>query len=90
MKINPIGERVLLKSVKAESKTLSGIIIPETNQEKPVFAEVVAFSKEVENKELFEIGDKVLYTKYKGTTINDGDEEYIVINLEDILAIVEE
>lgn len=90
MKISPIGERVVLKSVKAESKTLSGIIIPETNQEKPVFAEVVALSNEVENKELFEIGDKVLYTKYKGTTITDGDEEYIVINLEDILAIVEE
>lgn len=90
MKISPIGERVVLKSVKAESKTLSGIIIPETNQEKPVFAEVVAFSNEVGNKELFEIGDKVLYTKYKGTTLTNGDDEYIVIDLDDILAIIEE
>lgn len=90
MNIKPIGERLVLKSVKKENKTTSGIIIPDSEQEKPEFAEIVALSKEVEDKSIVSIGDKVIYTKYKGTTLKDGDEEYIVIDMEDILAIVEE
>lgn len=89
MQIRPIGERLVLKSIKKEEKTLSGILMPDSAVEKPEYAEVVAISKEIENKNI-KISDKVVYTKYKGTSIKDGDDEYILIDFEDILGVVEE
>lgn len=90
MKIKPIGDRLVLKSLKKQEKTISGIIIPDSSKEIPVFAEVIEISKDIENINDIKIGDKVLYAKYKSTTIKDKDEEYIVINKDDILAIIEE
>lgn len=90
MKIKPIGQRIVLKTLKKEEKTVSGILILDSSKEKPVFAEVVEISKDIENMNDINIGDKVLYTKYKGTTIQNNDEEYIVIDKDDVLAIIEE
>ncbi|MDO4605118.1 MAG: co-chaperone GroES [Helcococcus sp.] len=89
MKIRPIGERLVLKAIKKEEKTSSGILMPDSAIEKPEYAEVVAIAKEIEDKNI-KINDKVVYTKYKGTSIKDGDEEYILIDFEDILGIIEE
>lgn len=89
MKIRPIGERLVLKAIKKEEKTSSGILMPDSAVEKPVYAEVVAISKEIEDKNI-KVNDKVVYTKYKGTSIKDGDEEYILIDLEDVLGVIEE
>lgn len=89
MKIRPIGERLVLKAIKKEEKTSSGILMPDSAVEKPVYAEVVAISKEIGDKNI-KVNDKVVYTKYKGTSIKDGDEEYILIDLEDILGVIEE
>lgn len=89
MKIRPIGERLVLKAIKKEEKTSSGILMPDSAVEKPVYAEVVAISKEIEDKNI-KVNDKVVYTKYKGTSIKDGDEEYILIDLENVLGVIEE
>lgn len=95
MMIRPLYNNVLLKKVEASNKTQSGIIITqkETNED---FAEVVAVSgcKEVKiDDKVYEMplkkGNKVMYKKYSGTEVKDGDEEYILIKAEDILAIVE-
>nr|WP_276938701.1 co-chaperone GroES [Helcococcus sueciensis] len=89
MKIRPIGKRLVLKTIKKEEKTFSGILMPDSAVEKPVYAEVIAVSKEIEDENI-KVGDRVIFTKYKGTEIKDGDEEYILIDIEDVLGVVEE
>lgn len=89
MKIRPIGERVLVKPVKVEEKTASGIILPGAgDKERPNMAEVIAIGKG-EKLEDIKVGEKVVYSKFSGIEIKDGDEKYLVLNIEDILAIVE-
>ncbi|MGY3775700.1 co-chaperone GroES [Helcococcus sueciensis] len=88
MKIRPIGKRLVLKTIKKEEKTSSGILMPDSAVEKPVYAEVISVSKEIEDKNI-KVGDRVIYTKYKGTEIKDGEEEYILIDIEDVLGVVE-
>ncbi len=92
--IKPLYNNVLLKKVEASNKTSSGIIISqkEENEEFAVVAEV-SDCKEVKIDDKayampLKKGDKVMYKKYSGTEVKDGDEEYILIKAEDILAIV--
>lgn len=92
--IKPLYNNVLLKKVEASNKTESGIILTQ-EKEKEEFAVVVDVSgcKEVKvDDKVYEMplkkGDKVMYKKYSGTDIKDGDDEYILIKAEDILAIV--
>jgi len=88
MTIKPLGDRVLLKVVEAETKTASGLYIPETAQEKTQTATVVAIG---DDKDLITVkeGDKVMYDKYAGTTINIDDVDHLIIKMQDIIAIVE-
>ncbi|MBR0462458.1 MAG: co-chaperone GroES [Erysipelotrichaceae bacterium] len=93
--IKPLYNNVLLKKVEAAKETKSGIIISQ-KEESEEYAVVAAVSgaKEVKiNDRTYEMplkkGDKVMYKKYSGTDIKDGEEEYILIKAEDILAIVE-
>lgn len=89
MKIRPIGERVLVKLVKMEEKTASGIILPGAgDKDKPNYGEVVALGKG-DKIEGINVGDKIVYAKFAGTEIKDGDEKYLVLNIEDVLAVVE-
>ncbi len=87
MKIRPIGERVVIKKLEAEQKTASGIVLTSSAQEKPQWAEVV----EIPSTEdvTIKVGDKVIYKQYAGTEVKIGEESYIVIDLENILAVVE-
>ena len=92
--IQPLYNNVLLKKIEASQITKSGIIISQ-KEEKEDYAEVVAVSgaKEVKvNDHVYEmpikVGDKVMYKKYSGTEVKDGDQEYLLIKAEDILAIV--
>ena len=90
MTINPIGNRVLLKSVEIEEKTKGGIILPGTaTQEKPNTGEIVAVGtgKELEG---LKVGDKVVYEKYGLTEIKDKDEKFLIADVEKILAVIEE
>ena len=89
MKIRPIGERVLVKPVKVEEKTASGIILPGAGEkERPNIAEVIAVGKG-EKLEDIKVGERIVYSKFSGTEIKDGEEKYIVLNIEDVLAVIE-
>lgn len=83
--IKPLGERVLVKAEKAEEKTASGLFIPQTSQEKTQFAIVEAVGKEVKN---VSVGDKILHDKYVGTSLKLDNEDYLILEEKDILAIV--
>ncbi|NLW52148.1 MAG: co-chaperone GroES [Tissierellia bacterium] len=87
MRLKPLGDRVVLKSIKSEEITASGILMSAGREEKPDYAQIVEIAKGLENSEL-KIGDKVIYSKFAGNTVKDKDEELIVIKVEDILAIV--
>ena len=92
--IKPLYNNVLLKKVEASNRTDSGIIISqkEKNEEYAV-VEAVSDCKEVKiDDKVYEMplkkGDKVMYKKYSGTEVTDGDKEFILIKAEDILAIM--
>jgi len=85
MKIKPLGERVLIEQIEAETKTASGLIIPDSAQEKPLQAKVVAIGEEV--KTLKE-GDTVLYAKFTGTELNLDNKNYLMLEVSDILATI--
>jgi chaperonin GroES len=90
MQIKPLGKRILVEPIEAESKTASGIIIPDTAKEKQQKAIVVAVSKELENKEKNElkIGQTVLFGKYSGTELDLDGKHYLMLKSEDVLAIL--
>ena len=86
MNFKPLGERVLLKAEKSEEKTAGGIFIPQAAQEKTQIATVVAVGDSEEIK--VKVGDKVLHDKYAGTEIKDGGDDYLIVNAQDILAVI--
>jgi len=95
MKIKPLADRVVIKTVEAEETTKSGIILAGSAKEKPQVAEVLAVGpggtvdgKEVEM--IVKVGDKVLTSKYSGTEVKVDGEECTIVRQSDILAIVEE
>ena len=90
MKLVPLADRVVLKQLEAETKTQSGIILTSSAQEKPQEAEVVAVGPGTEEVKMeVEVGQKVIYSKYSGTNVKMGEDEYIIVKQGDILAIVE-
>ncbi len=89
MKVKPMDDRVLVSFLEEETKTASGIIIPDTAKEKPTMGEVVAVGTDEELKELLKVGDKVLFGKYGGEEISFDGNDYKIIQRSDILAIVE-
>ena len=93
MTLKPIGDRVVLKQLEAEETTKGGIILTSKSQEKPQEAEVVAVGPgKTEDGETVQmqvaVGDKVIFSKYAGTEVKLGDDEYIIVKHGDILAIV--
>ena len=94
MTIKPLSDRVVVKSVEAEEKTKTGIILPGSAQEKPQIAEVVAVGPGgvVDGKEVVmnvKVGQKVIVSKYAGTEIKCDGNEYNIVRQSDILAVVE-
>lgn len=94
-KIRPINEKVLVKRLEAETKTKGGIVLPDTAKEKPKEGKVVEVGtgKLMKNGERakFQVkkGDRVIFSPYAGTEIKQDGEEYLLINEDDILAVVE-
>ncbi len=93
--IKPLLDRVVLRAVENEETTKSGIVLAQTSKEKPQIAEVVAVGPGgmVDGKEVkmqLVVGDKVVYSKYAGTTLKYNDDEYIIVKQDDILAIIED
>lgn len=93
--IRPLGDRVVIKATGREEQTKSGIYIPDTVQEKPQEGIVVAVGtgKVLDNGTRqpvdLKAGDRVLYSKYAGTEIKQGSEEFLVLRESDILAVIE-
>ena len=89
LNIRPLGTRVVVKVQEAETKTKSGIYIPDSAKEKPQRGEIVAAGKGTKDEEMeLKVGDVVLYGKYAGTKVEFDGEEYLIMNQSDILAIV--
>ena len=90
MNIKPLQDRVVVKMVEAEETTKSGIILSGSAKEKPEVAQVVEVGPGTsEVKMEVKNGDKVLISKYSGTNVKLEGEEYIIVRMEDILAIVD-
>jgi chaperonin GroES len=88
MKFKPLGERALVKAVEREEKTASGIVLPDTAKEKPQTAEVVAVGDAEEVK--VSQGDVIVFAKYSGTEIKLDGEDYMILDADDILGVVED
>ena len=87
MIIKPLGKRVLIKQVEQEEVTKSGIVLPGTaSKEKPITGEVLAVGKDVED---VKAGDKVIFEKYSGTEVKDEDDSFLILDIENVLAITE-
>lgn len=89
LSIRPLGKRVLVKPQEAEAKTKSGIIIPDSAKEKPQRGEVVAVGPGTKDEAMeVKVGDIVLYGKYSGTSIEYDDVQYLIMDQNDILAVI--
>ncbi|PVW17205.1 co-chaperone GroES [Marixanthomonas spongiae] len=89
VKIQPLSDRVLVEPQEAETKTASGIIIPDSAKEKPQKGTVVAVGKGKKDHEMtVKKGDTVLYGKYSGTDLKYEGKDYLIMREDDILAII--
>lgn len=89
MTIKPLADRVLVKVEASEQKTAGGIYIPDTAQEKTQIGTVVAVGQGTEKvKMLVKPGDRILHDKYAGVSVKDGGDEYLLLKMDDILAII--
>ena len=89
LNIKPLADRVLVEPLEAETKTASGIIIPDTAKEKPRKGNIVAVGPGTkENPVTVKVGDSVLYGKYSGTELKLDSKNYLIMRESDILAIV--
>lgn len=95
MKIRPLGDRVVARRLDPETKTASGIVIPDTAAEKPIQGMIVAVGagKALDNGDTralaVKVGDKVLFGKYAGTEVKIDGQELLVMREDDILGVVE-
>jgi chaperonin GroES len=89
IKVKPLSDRVLVEPAPAETKTMGGIIIPDTAKEKPMRGKIVAVGNgKPEEPMTVKVGDLVLYGKYAGTEINIEGSEYLIMRESDIYAII--
>ena len=90
MKVKPLADRVLVKNDKAETKTSSGIIIPEAAQEKTQTATVVEVGPGTEKVKIsVKNGERIMYDKYAGTQIKIDGEDHLILKMDDIIAVIE-
>ncbi len=89
LNIKPLADRVVVEAAQADTKTSSGIIIPDTAKEKPQRGTVMAVGPGKKDEPVsVKVGDSVLYGKYSGTEINIEGKEYLIMRESDILAIL--
>ena len=89
LNIRPLADRVIVKPAAAETTTVSGIIIPDTAQEKPQRGKVVAVGPGKKDEPItVSVGDQVLYGKYSGTEFKFEGGDYLIMREADIMAIV--
>jgi chaperonin GroES len=83
--LSPLGENVVATAEKADTKTASGLYIPESAKEKPQTAKVVAVGPDAKQ---VKVGDRIIYKSYSTTDVKVGDTDYIIVKEEDVLATV--
>ncbi len=89
MNIQPLADRVLIEPAAAETKTASGIIIPDTAKEKPLQGKVIAIGGGTKDEEMvLKEGDQVLYGKYSGTEVEFEGVKYLIMRQSDVMAIL--
>jgi chaperonin GroES len=92
--LKPLGDRIVVKAVDAETTTPGGIVLPDSAKEKPQIAEVVAVGpgRTLENGKIAEIeisvGDKVYFSKYGGTEVTVDGQDYTILRQDDVLGVV--
>lgn len=93
--IQPLFDNVLIKPLEAETTTASGIILPDTAKEKPQIGEVMAVGpgvmddgKIVKDSMIVKVGQKVMYKKWGGNEVKVGNEEWMIVEQKDILAVI--
>ena len=95
MSVNPLEDRVLVRPIEADSRTESGIYLPESAKEKPMQGEVVAMGpgKLLDNgeriKPAVKKGDTVVYSKYAGTEVEIKNETHLIVRESELLGVVE-
>ena len=93
--LKPLGDRIIAKAVAAEEITAGGIVLPDSAQEKPQEADVVAIGPGMQlasGKKApmdVKVGDRIIYGKYGGTEVKVGAQEYVILRQDDVLAIKE-
>ena len=94
MNLKPLGDKVIIEILDAEEKTKGGIVLPDTAKEKPQQGKVIAVGsgKTLSNGKVIppsvKPGDRIIFGKYSGNEVELGEDEYLIVNEEDILAIV--
>lgn len=89
MSIKPLADRVLIEPAPAETKTVGGIIIPDTAKEKPLQGTIVAVGKGTKDEEMIlKEGDTVLYGKYAGTELEFEGKKYLIMRQSDVVAVL--
>jgi chaperonin GroES len=94
MKLRPLGDKLVVKVKEEEAKTSSGIVLPDSAQEKPQQGEVIAVGsgEVIDGKKVpldVQVGDQVIYSKYSGNEVKVEGEQFLIIKQSDVLAIVE-
>jgi len=95
MKVEPLNDKIVVKRVEAESTTAGGIVLPDSAKEKPKQGRIISLGdgKLLENgkRAKFQVkeGDRVLFTSYAGSEVKIGNEEYLIMTEDDILAIID-
>ncbi|MGL4982384.1 MAG: co-chaperone GroES [Treponemataceae bacterium] len=90
MKVKPLADRVLIKTEKTEAKTASGIIIPDTAQEKTQTGTVIAIGEGTEKEKItVKVGDNVMYDKYAGTQVKIDGDDCLVLRNSDLIAVIQ-
>ena len=96
MKVRPLGDKILIKRAEAQSKTDSGIYLPESAKDKPKEGKIVGLGNGLLNKETGEYmpftvkkGDRVIFNSYAGTEIKIDDEDLIIMTEEDVLGVID-
>ncbi|MBM6402773.1 co-chaperone GroES [Phycicoccus sp. CSK15P-2] len=92
--IKPLEDRIVIRSLEAEQTTASGLVIPDTAKEKPQEGEVLAVGPgRIDDKGNrvpmdVQVGDRVIFSKYGGTEVKHGGEDYLILSARDVLAVV--
>ena len=89
MNVKPLADRVLIEPAPAETKTVGGIIIPDTAKEKPLKGTVVAVGNGTKDEDMvLKEGDVVLYGKYAGTELEIEGKKYLIVRQSDVVAVL--